>query len=305
MIDYANNPLFDPAGVDLAHQWIEEFKKPMIRKGINFTRYYVGGIPPDEEQRYSTPECDDARNGIGAYGGLSFIIESGIRRKATDPLADLKHRVVAYMELFGLILDTAHKQADRITTLYENQPQKPGKFIATNYFWAKSGPQINQVQVIDTTRGVSRKIETANFMTELVIKKSVPAPTGYIIPSDATGLFTDLLNRHGLDFRILSESVELFVEPVRLIRVENTQDSVYQRYAGRQITKAEKKITKTFSTGSVRVNLDQEFFRKTIIVLEPNMLYGLYKYNEYAPLADHAGILPVYRIIEEDKLNEK
>jgi len=40
-----------------------------------FTRYYVGG-PSPAVIRHSHPELDDARNGIGKQGGLSFSIES-------------------------------------------------------------------------------------------------------------------------------------------------------------------------------------------------------------------------------------
>ena len=37
---------------------------PLAKAGHAYARYHVGGPPPDEEVRPSTPEVDDGRNGL-------------------------------------------------------------------------------------------------------------------------------------------------------------------------------------------------------------------------------------------------
>ncbi len=100
MMDTANNPLFDQDIYKAGVRWCEMVAEPLEKKGFNYTRYYVGGLPPNEEQRHSTLEMDDARNGLGAYGGLSFIIESGVKRGKENPQEDLAQRIAAYLTIF-------------------------------------------------------------------------------------------------------------------------------------------------------------------------------------------------------------
>ncbi|MBD3224012.1 MAG: hypothetical protein GF313_04745 [Caldithrix sp.] len=158
----------------------------MKREGFNYTLYYVGGTPPLEELRYSTPEGDDARNGLAAYGGLSFIIESGIRRKAADPDADLGRRIDAYLALLKRFIYD-NEQILQDSQLIESARNRPlPDFIPVNYFWANTWPDTtftSIVNVIDKKTVRDSTINTSNFMKELVVKHSVSRPLGYIIES--------------------------------------------------------------------------------------------------------------------------
>jgi hypothetical protein len=297
-MDTANNPLYSEEARKLGLSWCNEIARPMLEAGFNYTRYYVGGLPPEDEQRFSTPECDDARNGLGAYGGISFIIESGLKRRAENQNSDLGYRIKAYLELFNQLLLYADKDQNLLRDILEKGSRFPDSFIPTNYFWANPGSKISGVKVLDTESGKPLTISTANFMHEIVTKKSVTKPDSYIIAAEAETLFTPLLQKHGLRYDALEKADSIMVEPCRLVQVETFHDSVYQRYAGRQIVFSEPPTIKYFNRGSIIVPLSQEFVRKVIILLEPNMMYGLYKHKDFSNLADRSQILPVYRITD-------
>ncbi|HLP31246.1 MAG TPA: M14 family zinc carboxypeptidase, partial [Geothrix sp.] len=71
-MDAANHPLI-PEYLKTTGLAAVAAAEPLQRKaGHAYRRYLVGGPPPDEELRPSTPEVDDGRNGLGTLGALSF-----------------------------------------------------------------------------------------------------------------------------------------------------------------------------------------------------------------------------------------
>ncbi len=112
-MDGLNNPHFDAERIAAARRWVDEAAGAEEKAGHRFLRYWVGGAPPDDEQRHSAPDTDGGLNGIGAYGGLSFIIEAAVRHHAKDPSADLGKRVDAYLVLFRRFVEGAgHRAGD-------------------------------------------------------------------------------------------------------------------------------------------------------------------------------------------------
>jgi len=79
-MDSVNNPLFDRGVRDAARRFLDTVAEAEAAAGHPFMRYWVGGLPPDEEQRHSAPDIDGGLNGLGMYGGLSFIIEAAAPR---------------------------------------------------------------------------------------------------------------------------------------------------------------------------------------------------------------------------------
>jgi hypothetical protein len=300
-MDTANNPLLSQKVIELGLSWCKKFRQPLSEAGFNYSRYSVGGVPPSNEQRFSTPECDDARNGIALYGGLSFIIESGLKRSAENQNSDLGTRIKAYLEIFNQLMRHASKDQRLLKKILERKSDFHHSFIPTNYFWANPGSKTTQVKVYNIKTGKIETILTANFMNEIVSKKSVCIPDSYIITAEAESLFIPLLERHRLDFYQLKKEDSITIEPSHLVLVETFHDSIYQRYQGRQIVFADPVYTKKFKAGSIIVPLSQEFTRKVIILLEPNMLYGLYKYKTYSELVDIHGTLPVYRLLNREE----
>lgn len=298
MMDCTNSPIFGNALLAAGERWIENARKVMESAGINYTRYFVGGAPPEGELRFSTTEMDDARNGVGAYGGLSFIIESGVKRSTATANSDLPDRVNAYTSLLKyLIASTTTNQAD-INLIDGIREKSLPQFLPTNYFWGNHGFQINQVPVIDTLSQNVINIPTANFVQDLIVKKTIAAPVAYIIDSKNASVFSSFLDRHSIQYKIIPERQEFIVEACQMIRIEKEWDDLYSRYENRQVVELQDAQKLIFPPGSVMVSLDKPDARRAALHLEPTMLYGLYQYPEFRALIDDNGIIPVARVLE-------
>jgi len=297
MMDCGNNPLFTSEIIEAGIRWCEDAKPYFIQKGYNYMRYNLGGFPPYDELRYSAPDVDDGRNGLGVYGGLSFIIESGVLYKSQNPNADLGKRIDAYLILLKQFLNKNKFRNSDLKVIEESRTAKLPEFIPVNYFWANSGQKITNVRIVAKNTGKTVKIPTADFMHELVIKKSVPSPLGYIISREYTERFKDLLDRHELAYQLISENTKYEVEQCTLVRYEDFIDEVYSRYAGRQIVKGDTIIQKEFEAGSIIISLGKTDGKRAALLLEPLQLYGLYQYPEFRSLIGQDKIVPVWRLL--------
>lgn len=297
-MDAANHPLI-PAYLRAAALEAVSAATPLQQKaGHAYARYSVGGPAPEEETRPSTPEVDDGRNSFGTLGALSFIIEAGVRHHAPNPQADLGERVDGYRVLYRHLLgDRAWR--DRIFRLSERARREPlPPFIATNTFWANLGGKTTEVKVREKATGRTLAIPTANAMEDLVVKASVPTPKAYAIEPTAAALFQPVLEAQGLRFERLAAPRRAQVEQVRLVRLEEPFDPLYQRYKDRQIVERQARMDRELPAGTLVVALDQDpgLARRAIQVLEPCLLYGLYGYPGFRALAVSGAILPVSRL---------
>lgn len=295
-MDAANHPLIPEALKTMGLAAVASAAPLQARAGHAYQRYTVGGPPPDEEIRPSTPEVDDGRNGMGTLGALSFIIEAGVHHRAADPQADLGERVDGYRILYRHLLgdrswrERVRKQAEQA----RREPLPP--FIATNTFWANRGGKVIPVKVIETATGRTLEVPTANAMTDLVVKGSVPTPRAYAIDPAAAARFLPVLEAQGLRWEILAAPRRVRMERVRLLRLEEPYDDLYQRYKDRQIVERQPQTEVDLPAGTLIVPLDQDLARRAIQVLEPCLLYGLYGYPGFRELARPGADLPVSRL---------
>ncbi|HVN30939.1 MAG TPA: M14 family zinc carboxypeptidase [Thermoanaerobaculaceae bacterium] len=297
-MDGLNNPLFDPAVVAAALRWVEESSAIEAQAGHPFLRYSVGGLPPDEEQRHSAPDIDGGLNAIGMYGGLSFIIEAGVKRSDKDPSADLGNRVDAYLVLFRRFINgDGHRQED-LAAIERARHRPLPAFIPTNYLWVNIGPRVTEFPVIEVATGRTLRIPTANMMTDMAVKMSVPTPLGYAIEPAVGPEFKTLLERHGIPFEELTAPRTVKAEACTLMRLEEEFDDVYSRYEGRQIVTRGQPSERELTPGSLWVPLEGEAAIRAALVLEPAAMYGLYQYPRYKAMVGKEGILPVLRVVQ-------
>jgi hypothetical protein len=295
-MDAANHPLIPEYLKTAGLEAVANAAPLQQNAGHAYQRYSVGGPPPDEEIRPSTPEVDDGRNGLGTLGALSFIIEAGVRHNAKEPQADLGERVDGYRILYRHLLgDQAWR--DRVGKLAEQARREPlPPFIATNVFWANLGGKVSQVKVRELATGRVLEIPTAMAMTDLVVKGSVPTPKAYAIAAATAARFIPVLEAQGLRWETLAAPRKVKVERIKLIRLEEPYDDLYQRYKDRQIVERQPMADIELPAGTLIVPLDQELARRAIQVLEPCLLYGLYGYPGFKELAQPGANLPVSRI---------
>ena len=121
------------------------------KAGHPFLRYWVGGRPPDGEQRHSAPDIDSGLNALGMYGGLSFIIEAAAPEGAAPP-GDLGNRVDAYLVLSGA---SSGRQPPRGGPRRDRaRPRAPlPAFLPANYLWVNPGTTVTEFPVVETATG--------------------------------------------------------------------------------------------------------------------------------------------------------
>jgi hypothetical protein len=296
-MDGLNNPLFDPALVAAANRWVENAADATAKAGHPFLRYWVGGVPPDDEQRHSAPDIDSGMNGIGTYGGLSFIIEAAARRGDAAIALELGNRVDAYLALLRrFVRGDAHGASDRaVIEQARNRVLPP--FLPVNYLWVNPRAEVTRFPVLETTSGRTVEVPTANMMTELAVKTTVPTPAGYVVEPRATAEIGALLGRHGIPYETISAPRTVNAEACTLLRVEDEFDDVHSRYEGRQIVKRAPATTRELAPGSLWVPLKGETARRVALILEPAALYGLYQYPRFRALVAPDGALPVLRVL--------
>jgi hypothetical protein len=296
-MDGLNNPLFDGGIVAAARRWVDEAAAAEARAGHPYLRYWVGGVPPDGEQRHSAPDVDGGLNAVGMYGGLSFIIEAAAFESASAPAGDLGNRVDAYLVLFRRFLAGDGHRREDLAAIERARGRSLPAFLPTNYLWVNPEAKVTEFPVVEAATGRVLTIPTANMMTEMAVKKTVPTPLGYAVTPAAAEAFRTLLERHGIPFEMLASPRKVSAEAVTLLRVEEEFDEVYSRYGGRQIVRRGQARATELAAGSLYVSLEGEAAVRAALVLEPVSLYGLYQYPKFRSLAATDGSLPVLRVV--------
>ncbi len=298
-LDGLNNPLFDPVVIAAARRFVDAAAEAEAKAGHPFLRYWVGGVPPWEEQRHSAPDVDSGLNAIGMYGGLSFIAEAATPKSAAAPLGDLGNRIDAYLVLFRRLIEgDGHRAADREAIAKARHRPLPA-ILPTNYLRANPTAKVTAFPVVEAATGRVVKIPTPNLMTDLVVKRSVPTPLGYAVEPRAATAFRSLLDRHGIPFETLPAPKPVTVETCTLLRVEEEFDEVHSRYEGRQIVSCARAVRTELPSGSLWIPLEGEAAVRAALVLEPSMLYGLYQESSFRALAAPDGTLPIRRVVTD------
>lgn len=295
-MDGLNNPLFDRGVVAAARRWVDEAAAAEADAGHPFLRYWVGEPPPDGEQRHSAPDIDSGLNAFGMYGALSFIIEAAAYEGAA-PAGDLGNRVDAYLVLYRRFLSGGTRRAEDLAAIERARSRPLPAFLPAHYLWVNPGPTVTEFPVIEIATGSVVKIPTANMMTEMAVKSSVPTPLGYAIAPAAADTFRSLLEKHGIPFETLAVPRTVTAEAATLLRVEDEFDDVYSRYGGRQIVRRGEARATELAAGGLFVALSGESAVRAALVLEPAQLYGLYQSPRFRALAGKDGSLPVLRVV--------
>ena len=296
-MDGLNNPLFDPGVIAAARRWVTEAAGWEGAAGHSYLRYSVGGLPPDDEQRHSAPDIDGGLNGLGMYGGLSFIVEAAARHAGGARDRDLGNRVDAYLVLFRRLLEDDGHRRDDLAAVEAARRRTLPAFIPTNYLWVNPEATVTDFPVVEVATGRVVKVPTANVMTVMAVKRTVPTPAGYAFPPPAAAAVAEVLERHGIPFETLAVARPVAAETCRMVRFEEEFDEVYGRYEGRQVVTRGQVAAVELPAGSLWVPLEGEAAVRAALVLEPAAMYGLYQYPVYRALVQADGTLPVLRVV--------
>ena len=296
-MDGMDNPLLDRELVAIARRWVDESSAVEAAAGHDFFRYTVGGVPPDEELRHSAPDLDCALNTIATYGGLSFIVEAAAPRAPEAANRALGARVDAYLVLLRRFLAGGARWAEDLAAIERARSRSLPPFIPTNYLWVNPSGAVLPFPVRERATGRRLEIRTANWMTDLAIKRAVTTPLGYAVLPAAAAEIGALLDRQGIPFERLAAPRAVTAEPCTLVRVETEFDPLYERFEGRQIVDRGAPARRELPAGALWVPLAGESAVRAALLLEPTVLYGLYQIPRFRALAGADGALPVLRVV--------
>ena len=302
MLDTANLPIMPDALYDAGVELCDNAGERLNDLRINFTRYIVGDCPcagSSGELRYSTLDSDDARNGISLYGCVSFIIESGMKRAAADPQADLRLRIDAYEKLFKYFFD----DEDRLSTIRDAavaaRSQPAPQAIPTNVFWGNTTARNSAIRVIELNSGGTLNLATTTLMQDRIVKAAASVPKAYLIDAKVATQFAALLDAHAISYTMTEEPIRSSIERTKRLRIEGDYDEVYHRYEGRQVMEPLPIEEQELPVGTLKVELSTLSAidsRRAMMLLEPRQLFGLYQWKDYDDLIDEGGVVPVYRL---------
>ncbi len=239
---------------------------------------------------------NDIRNGLGSYGVLSIIIESARYTSLRDGNADLGARVDAYYRLLTYLVKRTEDRSALRNILYEARTEELPPFLPVHYFWGNVGLRITDEIVREYESGADVVVPTANFQHDRIVKRTLPRPQAYAIPAEHAHPFLDLLEKHQVDFQILSEAQTLTAEVTRRnarhpgLEYNDTTSSAWAL----ELRPAEEV---TLEPGSVLIPATHGTSgRKAALILEPSLVEGLYEAEPFGGLEDSEGNLPVLRI---------
>ncbi len=296
MMGAMNSPHFSEPLVAAANDWVSGAEAAFAGTGVTYREYYVGGPPPTTEQRPSTMTANDARNGLGGYGGLSFIIESARYTTIRERNSDFADRLNAYRPLLTyLVTRTEDREHLRQLIAAEREAAAPA-LPPAHYFWGNAEMRVTGELVRDAKTGADIVVPTPNFQHDRIVKRTVPRPSAYAIPAEHAELFRPLLEKHALPFTALTEPLATEAEAAR--RNPNHPGLEFSdTTATSWAIELQPPTRVTLPSGSLIVPATTGANgRKAALILEPALVEGLYEAEPFGGLEDSEGNLPVLRL---------
>ena len=235
----AEQPALRRGAVAAARRWVDEAAAAEAKAGHRFLRYWVGGAPPDDEQRHSAPDIDGGLNGIGDVR-RPLVHHRGRRprTRAKDPPADLGNRVDAYLVLFRRFLDGGSRRAEDLAGVERarklpapglppderplGEPGRDGDGVPRRRGRDREGPEGPDREPDDRGRGEADGPDAARLRRR---------PDGGRGDSPRCSSGTASRSRRS------RRRAPSRPRACTLLRVEEEFDDVYSRYGGRTIVK--------------------------------------------------------------------
>jgi hypothetical protein len=250
----------------------------MQSQGFTFNEYIVGS--PSDRIRHSTTEINDGRQSLGILGSVSFIQE-GV--KWMTPEEGLERCIRSHYAAITALLEYSSLHAAEIRDLVDAQrrrlPALAGTQVAVR-MEHRPGTRVLEIPVkmLNPPRDSTWRVHP--YHPDVHLQTEVTMPSGYLIPAEETAIVA-LLRRHHI-------AVDT-VHPGRTLQVHSAIiDSV-----GWQVPE-EDSLPRAFvhwvptvyvlRPGDGIVHTAQLQSRLISILLEPESMWGLPKYEEFSSL---------------------
>ena len=250
----------------------------MQKCGYSFHEYIVGS--PEDFIRYSTTEPNDGRQSFGILNTLSFIQEG---RGGTELEDGLERRARSQCASIEALLDFCAGRSAEIRTLVarERRALVAGRglpvVLCMDHF-AGGRKMIIPVRRVPSGRDTLWQVHPLHDQVKPLCTRSLPS--GYIIPGELTGI-REILDRHHVQQEIVVGSRR--VDAAAYI-IESVQpDTLEGEWHPKPSLRAEK-VTRVLRPGDIVVRTDQTRSLFLGILLEPESMWGLVKYDGFSSL---------------------
>ncbi len=250
-------------------------------RGVKANRYLITQDDPRLPVRHSTTDIDDGRNGFGIDCTLSFILEGANGLSREDRIWERAKRQLAFIESFLELCEANHEEIVRLVweARTKRERQLPGEVPIQADYTAASTCSL-QVTVVGTRHLRDTTIVLPDYRSTPEVLLAVPPPDAYVVERPTTPLL-EMVTAHGLAHEVLGKKRSVVVEEFHVtgwdtLRCEGGATVVPAgSYRGAK---------KSFAPGSLWLPVSGVSAAKLVQIMEPQSLYGLSHYQEFAGL---------------------
>ncbi|MCX6143676.1 MAG: DUF2817 domain-containing protein [Ignavibacteriales bacterium] len=250
----------------------------MHGQGYFFQEYIVGS--PSDRVRHSTTEINDGRQSFGILGTVSFIQE-GIKWRTREDR--LERRVKSQLASIRALLEYCSKNAEKITQIVSHERARlltlAGQPIAVrmDHFTGKGELQI-PVRIVATQHDTVWQVKP--YHGEVRMQKSTLLPEKYIIEKKDSAI-VQLLRRHHITVEEVKQESQVNVTAYMM---DSTRRSEIEEEIQPLVSVSSHSMTKTLKPGDFIIPTKQLQSALLAIILEPESMWGLTKYEQFGYL---------------------
>ena len=250
----------------------------MHGQGYYFQEYIVGS--PSDRVRHSTTEINDGRQSFGILGTVSFIQE-GIKWRTREDR--LERRVKSQFASIRALLEYCSNNAEKIMQIVSHERARlltlAGQPIALrmDHFTGKGELQI-PVRMVATQRDTVWHVKP--YHGEVRMQKSILLPEKYIIEKKDSAI-VQLLRRHHISVEEVKQEGRVNVTAYVM---DSTRRSEIEEEVQPLVSVSSQSMTKTLKPGDFIIPTKQLQSALLAIILEPESMWGLTKYEQFGYL---------------------
>ena len=268
-----------PAIRDLQHNSIFPFIAGYMQgQGYFFQEYIVGS--PSDRVRHSTTEINDGRQSFGILGTVSFIQE-GIKWRTRED--QLERRVKSQLASIRALLEYCARNSEKIMQIVLRERARLMKLagqpiaVRMDHFKGKGELQI-PVRMVSSQRDTVWQVKP--YHGEVRMLKSILLPEKYIIEQKDSAI-VELLHRHYMKVERVKQESRL---DVTAYVMDSTTRSEVEEETQPFASVSSRSMTKTLKPGDFIIPTNQLQSMLLAIILEPESMWGLTKYDQFGYL---------------------
>jgi hypothetical protein len=261
----------------------------MHGQGYFFQEYIVGS--PSDRVRHSTTEINDGRQSFGILGTVSFIQE-GIKWRTREDR--LERRVKSQLTSILGLLEYCSKNTEKIMQIVSHERARlltlAGQPIAVrmDHFAGKGVLQI-PVRMVATQHDTVWQVKP--YHGEVRMQKSVLLPQKYIIEKKDSAI-VQLLRRHHIGVEEVKQENRV---KVTVYVMDSTRRSEIEEEVQPLVSVSTQSVMMSVKPGDFIVSTKQPQSVLLAIILEPESMWGLTKYEQFGYLLKGKQY-PVFRV---------